>query len=133
VAPPGEAPGVDYLGDGKLFVGLWPKGLVFVPPDDVEPDGFLGMKFMWWRGSGVRGHLSIRGNEMTSGAAVRVNIPDYGLTGFQSTAIFFPTVGCYEIIGEADQAALTFVTLVRPCSALAELPLEERGRYAICA
>jgi hypothetical protein len=132
VAPPGEAPSADYLGDGKLFVGLWPKGLVFVPPDNVEPDGYLGMKFMWWRGSGVRGHLSIHGNETTSSAAVRVNIPDYGLTGFQSSAIFFPVAGCYKVTGEADDAEITFVTLVRPCSALVELPAEEREAYAIC-
>jgi hypothetical protein len=44
----------------------------------------------------------------------------------------FPGAGCYEITGEAAGATLTFVTLVRPCSALAALPRSQRKAYAIC-
>ena len=131
-APPGEAPGATYLGNGRLWTGLWPHGLVLVPPDDIGSDGWLGMKFMWWRGPGVRGHLHINGYEMVSGNSIRARTSGYGLTGFNSSAIYFPAEGCYRVTGTADGAELTFVTLVRTCSALAELPRRERRIYAIC-
>ena len=60
-------------------------------------------------------------------------LPDgYGDAGFQATGLAFPGAGCYEITGEADGATLTFVTIVQPCSALSELPADQRGLYSIC-
>src|SRR5207248_7807063 len=70
-APPGEQPDPMFFGNGRLWTVLWPKGMVFVPPVDVEPDGFLSMKFPWWRGPGVHGLLSIAGSEIHRGLAVR--------------------------------------------------------------
>jgi hypothetical protein len=108
--------------------------LVFVPPDDIGPDGSLGMKFPWWRGPDVHGALHIHGRELTLGVPVRAEISDgYGDTGFQASGIIFPVEGCYELVGEAGGVELTFVTLVRPCSALAELPPSLRVNYAICS
>jgi hypothetical protein len=130
--PPGVASGAAYLGNGGLWTSLWPHGLVLVPPDDIGRDGWLGMKFPWWRGPGVRGHLHISGYEIASGESIRAQTSGYGVTGFNATGIFFPTEGCYRVTGEADGTELTFVTLVRTCSALAELPRRERGRYSIC-
>jgi hypothetical protein len=130
--PPGEAPDATYLGNGRLWTSLWPHGLVLVPPDDIARDGWLGMKFPWWRGSGVHGHLHISGYEIASGDSIRAHTSGYGVTGFNATGIFFPVEGCYRVTGEADGVELTFVTLVRTCSALAELPPRERGRYSIC-
>jgi hypothetical protein len=133
MAPPGQPADPNYLGNGRLFVSVWPHGWVFVPPDDIGADGWLGMKFPWWRGTGVDGVLRIRGQEITTGANVRADVPDgYGRTGFQATAIYFPTRGCYTITGEIASTHLTFVTLVRPCSALSELAAPERADYAIC-
>jgi hypothetical protein len=131
--PEGEAPGGNWLGNGRLWTVLWPKGLVVVPPDAVEPDGGLGMKFPWWRAPEVHGALHITGHELTLGVAVRADVPSgYGDTGFQASGIVFPVEGCYQVTGEADGAQLTFVTLVRPCSAIAEMPPAERARYSIC-
>lgn len=45
----------------------------------------------------------------------------------------FPVAGCYEIVGEAGGVELSFVTLVRPCSALADMPSSVRANYAICS
>jgi len=139
LTPPGEAPDTrpledgGYLGNGRLLTVLWPRGLVLVPPDDVGRDGSLGMKFPWWRGPRVHAGLRIIGHELTVGLAVRADIPDgYGDTGFQATGIAFPVAGCYEITGEADGTTLTFVTIVRPCSALAELPPSQRKLYSTC-
>jgi hypothetical protein len=130
--PPGEAQSTLNFGNGRLWTVLWPNGLVFVPPDDIGPDGSLGMKFPWWRGPDVHGALHIQGHELTLGLPVRAEISNsYGDTGFQASGIIFPIDGCYEIVGEAGGVELTFVTLVRPCSALVELAPSLRANYAI--
>ena len=51
---------------------------------------------------------------------------------FNASGIVFPVEGCYRIRGEADGVVLSFVTMVRSCSALAELPPSQRKDYAIC-
>jgi len=131
--PEGEAPDGTYLGNGRLWTVLWPKGLVVVPPDALEPDGGLGMKFPWWRGPDVHGELHITGHELTLRVPVRAHVPDgYGDTGFQASGIFFPVEGCYEVTGEAGGAQLTFVTMVRSCSAITEMPPADRPLYSIC-
>jgi hypothetical protein len=131
--PEGEAPDGNWLGNGRLWTVLWPKGMVVVPPDAVEQDGGLGMKFPWWRAPDVHGALHITGYELSLGIPVRADVPDgYGDTGFQASGILFPVEGCYQVTGETGGAQLTFVTLVRQCSAIAELPPAERARYSIC-
>ena len=103
-----------------LFVGpfgLWPDGtVVFRPggPGSIEPDGSLSMKFGWTRGEGLRGKLKIHGKRLDAPAPpLRASIPEgYGNTGFQSTALIFPTEGCWEVTGEVGDKSLTFVTRV---------------------
>lgn len=91
------------------------------------------MKFPWWRAPQVHGALHIQGRELALGLPVGAIIPGgYGESGFQASGIVFPGAGRYEITGEAAGATLTFVTLVRPCSALAALPRSQRKSYAIC-
>lgn len=119
---PGAIPPAPYLGNGRLWVGLWPEGVVVVPPDDVRPDGFLRMKFMWVRGPDVHGILQISGDEVGTGASIRARSSGYGYTGFNASSIFFPGEGCYAITGRAGGAELTFVTLVRTCRVFPELP-----------
>jgi len=128
--PPAGLPPVPYLGNGRMWVGLWPAGLVIVPPDDTGRDGFLRMKFMWWRGSSVRGVLDISGYELGFAAAVHARTPVYGVTGFNASSIFFPGEGCYRVTGSAGGAGLSFVTLVRTCSVLDELAPSLRKAYS---
>jgi hypothetical protein len=115
---------MSYFGPGTsrwkpvLSLGpLWPEGtVVFRPggPGEILPDGSLAMKFGWTRGEGLRGKLKIHGRRLDASAPpLRARIPDgYGGTGFQATALIFPTEGCWEVTGEVGETRLTFVTRV---------------------
>ncbi len=111
--PPGEAPSNMYLGNDLLWTVLWPEGrVVMTEAHNREPDGSLSMKWGWWRG--VAGPLSIEGRRLDAEAApLRADIPQgYGETGFQVSALVFPTTGCWEVTGRVGDASLTFVTEV---------------------
>ncbi len=58
--------------------------------------------------------MVIEGRRLDAPApSLRAHVPEgYGETGFQSTAIDFPSEGCWEVTGRAGAASLTFVTLV---------------------
>jgi hypothetical protein len=110
----GDPAGLKQLGfgNGELWVGLMPHGVVRATVDDLNQRGEVVMKFPWDRA--VRGRLHITGRRIDREAPpLRSHVPDYGLTGFQSTALTFPTVGCWEVTGRvASQTSLTFVTRV---------------------
>ena len=111
--PPGETSGgLRHHGNGKLWTVLYYPTLP-VTARNRQPDGSIDEKFPWWRG--VSGNLSIRGRR-TDGSAppLRARIPSgYGDSGFQASAIIFPTEGCWRVTGSVGLAALTFVVLVR--------------------
>jgi hypothetical protein len=105
----------DLHGNTLISTGLWPDGtVVFRPggPGFVATDGALGMKWGWHRA--VRGQLRIEGRRLDEPAPpLRAEIPaGYGDFGFQSSALIFPTPGCWEVTGHVGTASLTFVTLV---------------------
>jgi hypothetical protein len=115
VPPPGEEPRLEgtttnvYHTNGRLWTVLWPEGTVRERP---RGDGSIEMKFPWWRGA--RGELRITGRRLDAPApALRARVPDgYGAIGFQSSAVIFPTGGCWRVTGMAGEASLRFVTLV---------------------
>jgi hypothetical protein len=111
--PPGEAASAQNHGAGGIWTVLWPDGTVIVPPDNVDAAGVLWMKFPWWRGPGVAGALQVSGRELTSGAMVVPDVPDYGPTGFQASGLGFPRPGCYEITAVAGDARLTVLTRIQ--------------------
>lgn len=106
----------DSYGNGKLWTLFWPYGVVLAQPEWVEGDGSIGVKWPWWRG--VRGELKIEGRRLDNPAGpARADIsPDYGLTGFQPSGIYFASEGCWEVTGRVGSASLTFVTLVAKAS-----------------
>jgi hypothetical protein len=69
-------------------------------------------KLGWWRG--VAGKLAITGERLDGQApALSAHVPDgYGATGFQATAVTFPTTGCWKVVGSVGDARLTFVVRV---------------------
>jgi hypothetical protein len=98
-------------GNGKLWVGgLFTGGEIEVGSDFFGPTG--GAKFGWWRA--VPGTLKITGRRLDGAAPpLRANVPDgYGDRGFQSSGVYFPTPGCWEVTGAMATTSLTFVTLV---------------------
>ena len=116
--PPGEKPSSGHHGNGKIWTGLSPYGVVVAGPDYVRPDGTIWMKFPWWA-DGVEGDLTIRGRRLDAPARrLRAEIdsgwPETGFSGdaFWASAITFPTEGCWEITGSTGDASLTFVNLV---------------------
>jgi hypothetical protein len=111
-----EGLSTDLHGNVLISTGLWPDGtIVFRPggPGFVTDDGALGMKWGWRRA--VRGQLRIEGRRLDGSAPpLRAEIPaGYGDFGFQSSALIFPTTGCWEVTGRVGTASLTFVTLVQ--------------------
>ena len=116
--PPGEqAASADYLGNGKLGTVLWPEGqVVFEPggPGEIRPDGSLAMKFPFWRGEGVVGDLHITGERLDGEApAMTGEIAEgYGESGFQATALVFPSAGCWQVTASVGADTLTFTTQV---------------------
>jgi hypothetical protein len=109
--PPGEKASPDFYGNDKLWVGLWPDGLVLIANENKESDGYLSMKFPWWRA--LYEPLRIEGRRLDAMTApLRAYIPE-GYDGpFQASGLSFPTDGCWEVTGRVGQEALTFITLV---------------------
>jgi hypothetical protein len=86
--------------------------IVFGPNSWRLPDGSGRMKLAWDRL--VPGKLTIEGRRL-DGAAPPLGawIPDgYGDIGGQSTALFFPTAGCWEVTGKVAGHSMTFVVRV---------------------
>ena len=111
--PPGETahPQSRFFGNGDLWIELYPNPLR-PRPEDVRMNGRIAIKYPWWRG--VSGRLAITGRRLDATApALSAHVPDgYGRKGFQSTAIVFPTPGCWEVTGAVGDVSLTFVALV---------------------
>lgn len=111
-APPGEAPSGLHHGNGELWVVIAYGGRIVADESMIQPDGSVRVKFPWWRG--VSGQLEIVGRRLdASSPRLQAGVPSgYGDIGFQSTAVFFPTEGCWEITGRVGNAELTFIVHV---------------------
>lgn len=102
------------LENDALDVILPGSKIVFRPGGGgfVLRDGALALKFGWNRKK--EGRLTISGRRLDGSAPpLRARIPDgYGDIGFQSTAIAFPTPGCWEVTGRIPDGELTFVIMI---------------------
>jgi hypothetical protein len=112
--PAGQAPDRWYHGRGGLWTILWPRGMAPIPSGNVQRNGWLYLKVPWWRGPGSEGKVRIHGRRLDKSAPVlRADVPvGYGNSGFQASAILFPTVGCWQITGRAGRGSLTMVERV---------------------
>lgn len=113
--PPGQPPDRWYHGTHGLWAAMWwTGGTVVVPLRDVQPNGRLYVKVGWWRARGSQGRLRITGHRLDRPAvALGADISDgYGSSGFQATALLFPTGGCWQVTGRAGRGQLTMVMRV---------------------
>jgi hypothetical protein len=111
-------------GNGKIWTNLPIDGKLEITPD---ADGTIGQKFPWWKV--VPDHLTVTGRRLDGPAApLRAWIPSGYGERFQSTGLYFPTDGCWEITGKADDAQLTFVldVTIQKRSANGRYPLHTR-------
>lgn len=99
-----------YWPDGVLSAGVLPDGGSMAT---ITPDGSIRMKVGWWRG--LRGKLAVRGRRLDASApAMRSDVPEgYGSRGFIPTALTFPTVGCWKVVGRLQHVRLAWVVKVR--------------------
>lgn len=112
--PPGESvDSPEYHGNGVIWTALWPDGVVWVEPSQVDSLGRPTMKWPWWRG--VEGALELSGRRLDRTAPpMQAQIPDgYEPTGFQPSGLIFSQPGCWEVTARLGEASLTFVTEVR--------------------
>jgi hypothetical protein len=124
---------------GRLWVAFGPTGGGYrVPPENVAPDGSLGVKIGWQRGPGLRGRVSVEARRLDERAPPvrrRISARGYGLTGLQASGIRFPTQGCWRVTASAGGATLTFVLLVlRPGASRPPMPrTRPQGVIVDCA
>ena len=103
--------GAQGFGNGEIWVGLWPHGVVRATSENLDRRGAIVMKFPWDRA--VRGRLRISGRRLDAAAPpLHALMSDYGPIGFQPSSLVFPTEGCWEITGRVAGRSLTFVTRV---------------------
>ena len=110
-----DEPAGGNFGNDAIVTGQWPDGRVhFRPggPGCVEPGGYLGMKWPWWRVAD--GTLTVDGRHLDGSAGpLRAHIPSgYGADGFQSSGLLFAGPGCWEVTARVGDKSLSFVTLV---------------------
>jgi hypothetical protein len=102
--------------EGRLWIAFGPTGGIYrVPPENVAPDGSLGVKIAWQRGPGIRSRVRVEARRLDAPAPpVRrlISARGYGLTGLQASGIAFPTQGCWRVTAAVGGARLTFVLLV---------------------
>lgn len=101
------------FGNRDLWVGgLGEDGVILADPRFLQSDGSIGTKFGWWRT--VAGKLTITGRRLDAPAPpAGTSVPaGYGLQGFQSSGVYFPAQGCWEVTGSVGGSELTFVTFV---------------------
>ena len=115
--PDEETASPDTLGNGDLWTVLWPDGrIVFEPggPGKIRSDGSLAMKFPFWRGETAEGDLHVTGRRLDGAApAMTAEIPEgYGDRGLRSSALIFPSAGCWEVTASVGDHQLTFTTEV---------------------
>jgi hypothetical protein len=119
-APPGERPSSLHHGNSALWTVLPPAGID--RGGTPEPDGSTSQKYPWWT-VGTEGELAIEGRRLDTAAAsplrARVNsgepdTPFATVPGgrFWSSAISFPTEGCWQVTGHVGSTSLTVVVFM---------------------
>lgn len=117
--PPRQVPTSFNYGNATIAVALFPKNGELVAGRlasggsraTINRDGSIYAKYGWWRaGSGkpvISGSLATNPHRH-----LRASVPGGYGSGFQATALTFPTTGCWRVTGRFGRAVLVFTVLV---------------------
>lgn len=106
---PPKDPLADPFGFGNWQINTDRTIWVGMPPDGSWGTG--GEKVIWIRPAGTE--LRVSGQRLDGDAApLQAEIPCCYLTGFQVTGLTFPSGGCWEVVANAGDHELRFVTWV---------------------
>jgi hypothetical protein len=120
--PRGNPFGPSHFNYGNRYLRAelrWPRSVLGagILPDGgsmatINPGGSIRAKLGWWRGLGRK--LIITGRRLDAPAPpLRAEVGgDGGARGFQASALIFPTVGCWRVVGHVRPVSLTFVVKV---------------------
>ena len=77
--------------------------------------GEEGVKVGWFRPAGAT--LKITGRRLDASAPpLEAHVPCCYPTRFQSSGLFFPTEGCWQVTAQAANSQLSFVVQVAPAT-----------------
>jgi hypothetical protein len=114
--PPFDGEDFNY-GNRHLGVAMWQRGRLVASRGgqtwgQITPNGSIWAKLGWWRA--VPGQLVVQGERLDGRAPpLRAWVPSgYGRSGFQSTGLTFPTVGCWRVVGTVAGHDLELVVRV---------------------
>lgn len=95
--------------DRSILASAWWAGL----EEEYLKASEDGIKMGWFRPAGAE--LEIIGKRIDGEApSLDAHVPCCYPTRFQAAGLIFPTEGCWEITGKADDRLLTFVVSVSP-------------------
>jgi hypothetical protein len=101
----------NWYGNDSLWTRLPPTGVV---PALGQPGG-LQTKYPWWRSQ--QGDMTFTGHRLdgpSEGFHVDANPSGYGPTGFLPSSVYWPSTGCWQVIGTvAGHSPLMFTMWVQ--------------------
>jgi hypothetical protein len=106
-------PAFGNYGNHFLTFHLPVDGKIIPAPNYWQADGSVGVKLGMFRR--VEGTIAISGQRLDAPAPPPIGYYDvdgYGVIGFQSGGIEFPSEGCWEITASIGKGNITFVTIV---------------------
>jgi hypothetical protein len=108
---PPDDPNADPFGYGDWYINADRSIWTMLQPGRSWQVG--GEKVLWIRPAGTE--LTVEGQRLDAEAPpLRAEIPCCYPTGFQTSGLYFPTEGCWEVIATAGDHELRFITQVQP-------------------
>lgn len=108
-AVPANDPNADPFGSGPWYINA-DRSMWAIAGHWVE--GPQGNKVLWIRPQGTDLTVTARRLDADDGATIKTDIPCCYRSGFQASKVYFPTSGCWEVVGRAGRGELKFITKV---------------------
>lgn len=119
-SPPPGLTGL-YYGNDALWTWAPAEGRTTVAPDEIGPDGSIGLKLYWW--ALVRGTLIVSGKRIDAASRPLVvhdvnegRDPAFRGSATWATPVTFPSAGCWRVAARVDDIKLTQILWVGPAT-----------------